>query len=67
MKLSKFKSNVKVRPMRRMIGSLFGFLIIILLLVFLKYKLPLILILILIIICVVLIQYWKIKNNYYMY
>ncbi len=67
MKLSKFKSNVKTRSKTRMIGSLFGFVIIMLLVVFLKYKLPLMGLLFLIIPFVIFIQYWKIKNNYYMF
>jgi len=67
MKLSKFKSNVKSRSKRGFLPSLFGFVLIILLLVFLKYNLPLIGLLFLIIPFVIFVQYWKIKNNYYLF
>lgn len=75
MKLSrlntKMKYNTTIHPRMtlktRIIFFIIGLFIIMLFVLFIKYKLPLVILIILIIPFSIYVQYWKIKNNYYVY
>jgi hypothetical protein len=65
----RYNSSINSRMLlkTRILFFIIGLFIIMLLVLFIKYKLPLIILLILIIPFSIFVQYWKIKNNYYMY
>lgn len=69
---TKMKYNTSINPRMtliktRIIFFIIGLFMIMLLVLFIKYKLPLVILVILIIPFSIYVQYWKIKNNYYMY
>ena len=73
---TKMKYNTSINPRMtprmtliktRIIFFIIGLFMIMLFVLFIKYKLPLVILVILIIPFSIYFQYWKIKNNYYMY